>query len=153
MDTTHLSLSIITDADYHALHFDARITFLYGEAQRSLFMRQPQCYETGSNSVCKLNKCINGLKQDRRWNTTFIKFMKLFKLTPPIKDECVVVRNDNDTELIIAIYVDDAMASSNSKQLLLDVTQHLKSKFEISVTVTKRFVGFNIIPDRSNMKT
>lgn len=49
--------------------------------------------------------------------------------------------------LIIAIYVDDGLAASNDSEILREVIEHLKSKFEITTMDAKCFVGIQIRRD------
>lgn len=58
--------------------------------------------------------------------------------------------NQDKVTLMIAIYVDDGLACSNSVSLLKQVIQHLRSRFEISVMDPTCFVGLQIHRDRAN---
>lgn len=65
--------------------------------------------------ACKLNKSIYGLEQASRWwNDTLVSFLKQFDLEPIHSDGCALMRTDNESILIIAIYVDDDLACSNN---------------------------------------
>ena len=113
-------------------------------------MKQPEGYEEG-DQVCRLKKSLYGLKQASRvWNTCFTSFPKEFKLQPSVKDGCLLFRETENDILIILIYVDDGLVCCNNKQLMNDVIDHLRKKFEITVMDPNCFVGLQITRDRPN---
>ena len=57
---------------------DVKTTFLYGDLDETILMRQPEGYaeKRKEDYVCKLNGSLYGLKQSpRKWNRRFDKFM------------------------------------------------------------------------------
>ena len=58
---------------------DVSTTFLNGDLQEKIYMKQPEGYvkQGQENLVCKLNKSLYGLKQASRcWYETFDRFLK-----------------------------------------------------------------------------
>jgi len=57
---------------------DIKITFLHGELEEKIYMKQPESYiqEGKENKVCLLKKYLYGLKQSpRQWCKRFDSFM------------------------------------------------------------------------------
>lgn len=152
LDSIRLMLALVAKMDMDMIHFDVKTAFLHGKLEEDIYMQQPEGYEKGSG-VCWLKKSIYGLKQaSRAWNKCFTDFLKRFSLNPLVKDSCILIRDldKQNSALMIAIYVDDGLACSNNRLLLHEVTEHLKTKFEITIMDPKCFVGLEIQRDRSN---
>lgn len=142
-------LSIAAVENLELLHFDIRTAFLHGIVEEDIYMSQPEGYEKG-NLVCKLNKCIYGLKQaSHAWNKHFTTFLNHFGLMQLKKDNCVFVNKRGKVNLIIALYVDDGLVLSKTRHLLEQVVTYLKSKFDITIMDPKCFVGIQIYRDRN----
>lgn len=153
LDSIRILLAIAAEEDLEIVHFDVRTAFLHGSLDEDIYMIQPQGYEEREEElVCKLQKSLYGLKQaSRAWNTCFVQFLKEYNLVPLKKDSCILVKRSEDgITLVIAIYVDDGLACSNSMTLLKEVIRYLESRFEISVMDPTCFVGLQIYRDRAN---
>lgn len=156
LESIRLILAIVAKFDMEMFHFDVKTAFLNGELLEEIYMEQPQGFEKDSTSVCKLKKSLYGLKQaSKAWNDCFTKFIRNFGLKQLMKDSCIFVKVRDQRKtievepiLIIAIYVDDALACSNSKKLLTEVTNYLEEKFEITKMHPQCFVGLQITRDR-----
>ena len=60
---------------------DVKTTFLNGNLEEDIYMRQPEGFIAGRNDslVCKLQKSIYGLKKaSRSWNIRFDQAVKSF---------------------------------------------------------------------------
>jgi hypothetical protein len=71
-------------------------------------MHQPDGFNDGSDWVCKLNRCLYGLKKAPEcWNQQFVDFIK--KQGPKFStvDPRLFVCQRNGKKLIVAIHVDD----------------------------------------------
>jgi hypothetical protein len=66
-------------------------------------------------------------------------------------DPCVFVRNQNDTQTIMAVYVDDFIIISSTSDENEKVYRGLEGQFKIKrIGEMKRFVGFEVERDRPN---
>jgi hypothetical protein len=74
-DTLRVILSLVATLDLEMSQLDVQTAFLYGEIEEEIYFQQPEGYvQAGQeNSVCRLQKCLYGLKQASRvWNATLI---------------------------------------------------------------------------------
>lgn len=144
MKTIRFLLSVAAMMDLSIIQFDVKTAFLHGKLEEDIWMEEPEGFRTNSNAAYKLNKSLYGLKQASRvWNQTFVDFLTKFELEQLRIDSCVLVRRKNNL-LIVAIYVDDGLVMSNNENLLSEVIDHLKIKFEIKTMEAKCFVGLEI---------
>ena len=142
LDSIRLILSVVASLDMHTVHFDVKTAFLNG---------QPEGYEKGEGLACRLNKSLYGLKQaSRAWNDCLISFLAEIGYKPLVSDSCVMVSQERNNLSIIAIYVDDGLACSTSRERLDSAVSALKSRFEIVVMEPECFVGIQISRDRAN---
>lgn len=71
-DTLRVILSLVAAKDLDMAQLDIKTAFLNGELDEEIYIEQPEGYvaEGKGNLVCRLNKCLYGLKQASRvWNT------------------------------------------------------------------------------------
>lgn len=149
LESVRLILSMIAKYDYEVIHFDVKTAFLYGSLDEEIWMYQPDGYEKEKDKFCRLKRSLYGLKQaSRQWHECFVDFLKQFNLKPLVKDSCVLVGRKDGQIIIVAIYVDDGLACSSSKELLDEIVEYLKRKFEICVFEAKCFVGLEIERNR-----
>lgn len=153
MDSVRSILAIAAKEDLDLIHFDVKTAFLHGELKEDIRMEQPEGFADKANYACHLKKSLYGLKQaSRAWNECFLNFLRTFGLRPLKTDPCVLTRDTDKSILIIAIYVDDGLAASNDTNLLSEVVQHLKRRFEMTIMPAECFVGLIIERDRKNKK-
>ena len=129
-------------------HMDVSTAFLNGDLNETLFMSQPQSFEVKGKEkyVCKLRKSIYGLKQSSKcWHDAFSSFLLQLGFKQSESDSCVYVSFNKGNIIIIALYVDDLMISSNSDDLLKDIKQKLMSKYVMKdLGIVKQFLGVNV---------
>lgn len=64
--SVRMILAIAVAEDMKMEQFNVKAAFLHGELKEETFMKQPRCYEDGTDRVCKLKKSLYGLKQASR---------------------------------------------------------------------------------------
>ena len=102
---------------------DISTAYLHAVVETELYMIQPQEFkQLGPNRqhlVCRLNKSIYGLKQaGRNWNKLLDKWMTSHGLVTGSSDPCLYTYKGTPEEhLMMVIYVDDILISSNSPSL------------------------------------
>ena len=144
-----LATAAIYGLEIHQM--DVVTAFLAGDLEEEIYMEQPEGFEVGSKEddlVCKLRKSIYGLKQAPRiWNQKIQNFLKSIGFDQTYSDPCVYV--NRETEVIIAIWVDDLtifgkdMASINELKVQLNEEYEMKDLGEL-----KYFLGIQVHRDR-----
>ena len=144
-------LSYAAVHDWEMAQLDIKTAFLYGLIDEELYIEQPEGFiKSGEEKlVCKLVKCIYGLKQASRvWNKKFNEFLIKYGLKRCLNDFCVYIHRTENKFLIVCIWTDDGFLLSNDKPTLANVMTHLEKEFEIRILPTDRFVGMEIARNR-----
>ena len=154
MDSLRTILSLSAARNLDMTQLDVKPAFLYGEINEKIYLNQPEGFiiPGKEREVCKLNKCIYGLKQASRvWNKHFNKFLQDFGLNPSVSDPCVYSCQQGEEFTIMAIWVDDGLICSNNKESATRILQYLNTHFEMRSGVVDYFVGLKITRDWSKM--
>ncbi|KAL5816032.1 hypothetical protein ACOSQ3_024410 [Xanthoceras sorbifolium] len=94
LKSIRILLYIAASLDLEIWQMDIKITFLNGNLDESIYMRQPEGFiEKGQEQrVCKLQRSIYGLKQaSRSWNIRFDQAVKGFGFIQNLDEPCVGV--------------------------------------------------------------
>lgn len=84
------------------------------------------------NSVCLLKKSLYGLRQSGlQWHRELVRKLMSIGFEATQQDPCVFVARKGERMMLIAIYVDDIILSTNDSSWLRDVKKHLSSAFEM----------------------
>ena len=132
-------LAIANHKDWDIHQMDVKAAFLNSELDYEVFMEQPKGFidEVNKDYVCKLKRCLYGLKQSSRcWNLTLDEFLKSNDYIRCGADECVYIKIFNDETkgeqfVIHVIYVDDIINMSNNLTVLENEKGLLSDKFEM----------------------
>lgn len=146
-DTLRVILSLVAAKDLDMAQLDIKTAFLNGELDEEIYIEQPEGYvaEGKGNLVCRLNKCLYGLKQASRvWNRHFDFFLKKFGLTPSDADPCLYVRSSKEEFASVAIWVDDGLVCANNPKLTTAIINYLMQHFEMRHSSVSQFVGIKI---------
>ena len=124
---------------------DVKTTFLHGELEKQIYMRQPEgyaCRDTYKDKVCLLKKSLYGLRQDpRQWNLKFDEFMHRIGFTKSSYDPCVYY----DNLLFLLLYVDDILLVGKSKDDINRIKLTLKFEFDMKdLGPAKKILGIDI---------
>lgn len=129
-----LVLGIVAAFDLDLMQLDVKTSFLYGQLEETIYMRQPEGFVVPGKEehVCKLQRPIYGLKQAANcWNSKFNKFLIDFGFVRFKYDLCVYFRIRPDGEYtILIIYVDDGLACSNRPHILAEILDYLSRHFK-----------------------
>ena len=113
--------------------FDIKGAYLHGTLHETIYMRQPEGFDDGTRSVCRLIRPLYGLKQSGNvWNEEFSSTMKLLGFSQLKTDYCCFIRQENKSFTIMIIWVDDILSFSNSDAGNDQIETDLKSKFEVN---------------------
>ena len=134
MESMHAILHIGTQRDWLLKQFDVKTTFLYGDLEEEIYMRQPEGYEEKGKEdhLALLQKGLYGLKQGgRQWNKKLHAAMTSFGYRRVAVDHCVYTRTTKEGSSIVAIHVDDMLAGASTEQEMDSLKRDLEGPFEI----------------------
>ena len=61
--TSRMLLSVAAVRKHTIIQLDVKNTFMYGDIDAQIYMKQPKGYHDGTSKVCNLVKALYGLKQ------------------------------------------------------------------------------------------
>jgi hypothetical protein len=112
---------------------DMKGTYLNGILTETIYMKQPDGYENGTDQICCLVKTLYGLKQaGREWNKELDTKLCQHKFTRLRSDPCAYVRRHAQNIEIITIWVDDFLLFMSSQMLLDALKAELQTEWEIT---------------------
>ena len=85
-------MTLVAHFDFDLHQMDVKMTFLNGNLEKEVYMKQPKGFSSskGEHLVCKLKKCIYGLKQaSRQWYLKFHEVITSFCFEENIMDQCI----------------------------------------------------------------
>lgn len=116
-------------------------------------MKQPEGFEDGTNRGCLLKKSLYGLKQAPRcWNKRIVDVILKAEITKSDADPCLFIKKQENGNglLILSLYVDDGLLTSNIEMMKNDFLKDLRKEFKISVKPAFYFLGLEIERNSDN---
>lgn len=127
-----LLLGIATQYNLNIRQMDAVTAFLNGKLEEEIWMDQIEGYEDGTSRKYKLVKSLYGLMQASRiWNLTINKVLLGLDLNRSIMDQCIYYKNTKNEMVIVALYVDDVLIFSSSKDAEERIVSELSKAFKM----------------------
>lgn len=102
---------------------DVISAYVQGDLADEIFMEQPEMFieDSKSDMVCKLKKPLYGLKQSgREWYRKLDNFLLSIGGRRTEADPCIYIFNENESRVILIIYVDDLIIASRRYNELED---------------------------------
>lgn len=149
-DSIRVLLAIAAVNNMEIKQFDVKTAFLYGNLNEEVYMQQPDGFTIDNSTfVCKLNKSIYGLKQSPRcWNLKFTNFLTTFGFKQLNTDRCVFYTRVSNTDVYLALYVDDGLILCESTDIIEEILSTLSSCFDITISDGTYFCGLEIQRNR-----
>lgn len=110
-------------------------------------LKQPPGFRSDDNLVCRLKRCLYGLKQSARvWNAKIDGIFKQKGFEPGKADSCLYVQRNKDGKMcFIVIYVDDMVVFCHSEQEFEEIRAKLGQHFKLySLGDLRQFLGIHI---------
>ena len=129
--------------DLEVDQMDVKTTFLHGNLEETIYMKQPRGFESSNaNQVCLLKKSLYGLRQaPRQWNLRFDEFLTRIGFTKSCYDPCVYYNG----QLYLLLYVDDILIVGKSRREISNLKLILSSEFDMKdLGQAKRILGIDI---------
>jgi hypothetical protein len=139
---TMLALSIAQDLENR--HVDVQTAFLNSDIEEEIYMEQPAGYEQGNDdNVCRLKKCIYGLKQSgNQWYKKVKSIMLTLEMIPTRSDPCLFVHKTK--RLFCCLYVDDLGIFGKGPDLDWFVSTLSESVKVRDLGEMRQFLGINV---------
>lgn len=135
-DTIKAVLAIAARYKWEVYQFDVKSAFLNGYLAEDVYVEQPPGYEVKGREtkVCKLKKALYGLKQaPRAWYERVDEHFKKNGLQKSASEPTLYVKaREADEVLIVCLYVDDLIYTSNSPSLTADIRRLMIEEFEMT---------------------
>jgi hypothetical protein len=147
-------IALAAQHDWELHHMDVKSAYLNGDLEEEIYMQQPDGYvaaEANKLLVWKLKKSLYGLKQaGRTWNIKIDIALKKRGFSSLPSDQCVYIRRETNTIIVIALYVDDLLIASNSLNALNEFKQDVAAEFKMEDLGDAAFMlGIKITRDRA----
>lgn len=113
---------------------DVISAYVQGELSDEIYMEQPEmCVKRNQEDmVCKLKKPLYGLKQSgREWYRKLDSFLLSHGGKRTEADPCIYTFNENESRIILIIYVDDIIIASKRYNELAKIKKSLQSTFKM----------------------
>eukprot|EP00253_Pinus_taeda_P004625 PITA_04625 len=148
METFRTVLSIAAQHKWKIYQMDVKSAFLNGVLKEEVYVEQPPGYEFDGqeHKVCKLKKALYGLKQ-----APIACYSRIDAyLIENGFDKCdgeptLYIKENNGKIIIVVLYVDDLIFTSNDASLIADFKAVMKSEFEMTdLGFLRYFLGIEV---------
>jgi hypothetical protein len=130
--TIHLVLSLAITKGWSLRQLDVKNAFLHGHLKEVVYMEQPPGFSDPINPthVCRLHKAIYGLKQaPRAWFDRFSSFLLHIGFYCSPADSSLFVFRSSSHTILLLVYVDDIIVTSDHPSHLSTLITKLSSEF------------------------
>jgi len=129
---------------------DVKSAFLNVVLKEEVYVEQPEGFEVKNvgHKVYKLKKALYGLKQSpRAWYSEIDAYLYICKFKRSTSEATLYTRSDLEANLIIvSIYVDDIVYTSNSERLFSEFKREMMQRYEMSdLGLLHHFPGVGIL--------
>lgn len=145
--TLRLLFAISVKLGLDITQLDVKTAYLNGHLKEEIYMCAPEGFVSEmSGKILKLKKAVYGLKQSAlAWYERIRDVLCKNNYKNCTQEPCIFTKMCNDVKIIIAVYVDDFLIFSNSKNETEKLKCILNSEFEIKdLGEVKRYLGMNI---------
>ncbi len=146
--TTRILLNLATLKQWEIDQIDVASAFMNSPAGGDIYVEQPTGFKDGSKAVCKLIKCLNGLKTGPlAWYNQLLSTMLDLGFKVAIHDECLFIHQTR--QLYVTSHIDD-LRVYGAKADIEWFRAQIGAKFAIKQCDTGAYLGMKIdrFPDR-----
>ena len=150
LDTIRLVLSMAAQNSWFIHQLDVKSAFLHGELEEEVYIDQPPGYvkQGYENQVYKLKKALYGLKQvPRAWYSRIdAYFTEEGFIKCPYEHTLYTKYGVDKKILIVCLYVDDLIYTSNNKTMLADFKKSMMKEFDMTdMGLMHYFLGIEVV--------
>eukprot|EP00253_Pinus_taeda_P034558 PITA_34558 len=148
METVRAVLSIAAQNKWKVYQMDMKSAFLNGVLKEEVYVEQPLGYEKKGeeNKVCKMKKALYGLKQaPRAWYNRTDSYLLDNEFDKCEGEPTIYIKGKDGKILIVVLYVDDVIFTSNDDQLIKNFKSVMKEEFEMTdMGFLRYFLGIEV---------
>ena len=150
LDTIRLVLSMAAQNSWSIHQLDVKSAFLHGELEEEVYIDQPPGYvkQGYENQVYRLKKAPYGLKQAlRAWYSRIdAYFTEEGFIKCPYEHTLYTKYGVDKKILIVCLYVDDLIYTSNNKTMLADFKKSMMKEFDMTdMGLMHYFLGIEVV--------
>lgn len=149
MDTLRMIIAFAAASGWKLYQLDVKSAFLYGELEEDVFVEQPLGYEkTGNENILyKLKKALYGLKQaPRAWFSRIESYLLKEGFESSPSEQTLFIKRKESKTLIVSIYVDDLLFTSNDEEMLYEFKCSMRREFDMTDLGEMRFfLGIEVL--------
>lgn len=145
--TVRMLMALAVENDYYIDQIDVKNAYINSDLHETIYMKQPEGFNKGTDLVCKLNKSLYGLKQSGyEWNRLFNNMLvSSLKFKRSKCDPCVYVKGSDNNKIILAVYVDDVLIFGSNRNNIDSVKKCIAEKFDIvDLGKCSKVLGLNV---------
>jgi hypothetical protein len=140
---------LIAHASLHNMNLfqmDVVTAFLNGNLDETIYMRGIPGSPLEAGTALKLHKALYGLKQAaRQWYLMVSTALKEFGFISCDGDNCLFRMDDEDGDVLLALYVDDILIATNNNELLSRFENFICARFQMKLLgEAKQCLGLSI---------
>ena len=129
-----------------------RSTFFSGDLLEEVYVVQPPSFELlgQEHKVCKLHKALYGVKQaPRAWYAKIDAFLGSKGLLDGPIESTLYIKKDGGDILIIILYVDDMLLTSNNEGKFADFKFELRATFDmLDMVMLHLYLGIQFVQNK-----
>ena len=151
-DTIRVLLGLAAQKGWSVYQLDVKSAFLQGELTEDVFVEQPKGFtreEEDEGKVYKLNKALYGLRQaPRAWYSRIEGYFVREGFRKCYCEHTLFVKEEGGSILVVSLYVDDLIYTSDSQPMLEAFKMSMKEEFAMTdLGKMKYFLGVEVIQD------
>ena len=125
-DSLRIIMALVAHFNLKLHQMNVKTTFLNGDLEEGVYMKQPEGFNDNSQKACKLKKSIYGLKQaSGQWSIKFHKVTTSYGFIEKFVDQCIYLKVSGSKVIFLVLYVDDILLASSDLGLLHEIKQFL----------------------------
>jgi hypothetical protein len=148
MESIRLFLAYTSSKNIKVYQMDVKSSFLNGDLKEEVYMEQPDGFQVQEEEqyLYMLKKNLYGLKQaPRAWHSRLDNYLRKQGYRKGNTDINLYIKEENDSLVILEIYVDDIIFGSDDDNLSKQLVECMENEFEMSMLgEMKFFLGLQI---------